>query len=42
MTETIVSLSGAPGACEPAWEQINWKQANIHVNRLQKRIAKAF
>ncbi len=42
MTEMSLSLSDAPNACADAWKSIDWKQAEIHVKRLQMRIAKAF
>lgn len=36
------SLSDAPNTRSEDWKSINWKQATIHVRRLQMRIAKAF
>jgi hypothetical protein len=35
------SMTGASPTCISAWSQINWKQAEAHVHRLQMRIAKA-
>lgn len=40
MTEMTTS-SGA-SATDLTWNSVNWKQAKVHVNRLQMRIAKAF
>jgi len=43
MTEMVSpSLSGAPNTGNITWSTINWKQAKIHVNRLQMRIAKVY
>lgn len=41
MTEmALQSLSGAPDTCNTSWNSMNWKQAKVHVNRLQMRITK--
>ena len=42
MTEINSLLSGAPDSGNSAWQSIHWKQAKVHVRRLQMRIAKAF
>ena len=38
---TAISVAGAPSACLPEWDQIDWSQIQKQVHRLQVRIAKA-
>ncbi len=41
MAATIESI-GAPSTSNINWETINWSNVELHVNKLQIRIAKAF
>jgi RNA-directed DNA polymerase len=38
---TVTSVAGAPSACLPDWNSIDWSQIHKQVYRLQVRIAKA-